>query len=34
MPHILTLIAREQQWPIDFSIVFMAQIGYLIKVNQ
>ena len=33
MPHILTLIAKRQEWNFDFHIIFMAQIGYLIKVN-
>lgn len=30
MPHLLTLIAKEQQWELDFRIVFRAQVGYLI----
>ena len=33
MSHILTLIAKEQEWPFDFRIVFMAQVGYLIKID-
>jgi hypothetical protein len=34
MPHILTLIAKDQQWGIDnFRIVFMAQVGYLVKIE-
>jgi hypothetical protein len=34
MSHILTLIAKEQAWPMEFSIVFMTQIGYLIKIGH
>jgi hypothetical protein len=34
MPHLLTLIAKEQEWQLDFRIVFMTQIGYLIKINH
>ena len=34
MSHILTLIAKDQEWPIEFRIVFMAQVGYLVKVNH
>jgi hypothetical protein len=34
MPHLLTLIAKDQEWPIDFRIVFMAQVGYLIKISH
>lgn len=30
MPHLLTLIAKEQQWEVDFRIVFLAQVGYLV----
>ena len=33
MSHILTLIAKEQEWPFDFRIVFMAQVGYLVKID-
>lgn len=32
LPHLLTLYARQQSWSDDFRIVFMAQIGYLIRV--
>ena len=34
MPHMLTLIAREQEWDLDFRIVFMTQVGYLVKINS
>lgn len=34
MPHLLTLIAKEQEWQFDFRIVFMAQVGYLIKISH
>ena len=34
MSHLLTLVAKEQEWPIDFRIVFMAQVGYLIKISH
>jgi hypothetical protein len=33
MPHLLTLIAREQQWEVDFRIVFLTQVGYLVKLD-
>ena len=32
MPSLLTLYAREQKWEFDFRIVFMAQIGYLVRI--
>lgn len=32
LPHLLTLYARQQNWGEDFRIVFMSQIGYLIRV--
>lgn len=32
LPHLLTLYARQQNWNEDFRIVFMTQIGYLIRV--
>lgn len=34
MPHLLTLIAKDQEWQVDFRIVFMAQVGYLIKISH
>lgn len=34
MPHILTLIAKDQEWDLDFRIVFMTQVGYLIKIDK
>lgn len=34
MPHILTLIAKEQEWDLEFRIVFMTQVGYLIKIDK
>ena len=33
MPHFLTLLAKQQQWDLDFRIVFMTQIGYLVRVE-
>lgn len=33
MPDLLTNFAREQNWNFDFRIVFMPQIGYLIRVS-
>ena len=33
MSHMLPLIAKEQEWPFEFRIVFMAQIGYLVKID-
>lgn len=34
MPHLLTLIAKDQAWDLDFRIVFMTQVGYLIKLSN
>ena len=32
MPHMLTVYAQRQNWDLDLRIVFMAQVGYLIRV--
>lgn len=32
MPHLLTVYAQRQNWDLDLRIVFMAQVGYLIRV--
>ena len=32
MPSLLTMYAKEQNWQFEFRIVFITQIGYLIRL--
>ena len=32
MPSLLTMYAKEQNWQFEFRIVFITQIGYLVRL--